>query len=73
MRQAEAVITRLEEGAATLVSGSGMTAATCAFLALERPAHVVAPEMMYWALKLWLREDARIAWHRRDVCGCGVA
>jgi cystathionine gamma-synthase len=59
VRQAEAVITRLEDGAATLVSGSGMTAATCAFLALERPAHVVAPEVMYWALKLWLREDAR--------------
>ena len=59
VRQAEAVLTRLDGGAATLLSGSGMTAATTAFLALERPAHVIAPEIMYWALKLWLREDAK--------------
>ena len=39
VRQAEAVLTNLEGGAATLLSGSGMTAATTAFLALERPAH----------------------------------
>lgn len=65
VRQAEAVVTRLEGGAATLLSGSGMTAATCAFLALERPAHIVAPEVMYWGLKLWLREDAKS--HGLDV------
>lgn len=58
VRQCEDVITALEGGAASLVSGSGMTAATCAFLALERPCHVVAPDVMYWALKLWLKEDA---------------
>jgi cystathionine gamma-synthase len=58
VRQCEDVITALEGGAASLVSGSGMTAATSAFLALERPCHVVAPEVMYWALKLWLKEDA---------------
>jgi cystathionine gamma-synthase len=58
VRQCEDVITALEDGAASLVSGSGMTAATTAFLALERPAHIVAPEVMYWALKLWLKEDA---------------
>ena len=65
VRQAEAVLTRLEGGAATLLSGSGMTAATCAMLALERPAHVIAPEVMYWGLKLWLREDAKS--HGLDV------
>ena len=59
VRQAEVVLTRLEGGAVTLLSGSGMTAATSAFLALERPAHVIAPEVMYWALKLWLSEDAK--------------
>ncbi len=58
VRQAEAVLTNLEGGAATLLSASGMTAATTAFLALERPAHVIAPREMYWALNLWLREDA---------------
>lgn len=65
VRQAEAVLTRLEGGAATLLTGSGMTAATTAFLALERPAHIVAPEVMYWGLKLWLSEDAKA--HGLDV------
>ena len=65
IRQAEAVLTRLEGGVATLLSGSGMTAATTAFLALERPAHVIAPEVMYWGLKVWLREDAKT--HGLDV------
>lgn len=58
VRQAEAVMTRLEGGEASLLSGSGMTAATTAFLALERPAHIVAPEVMYWGLRLWLQQDA---------------
>ncbi len=58
VRQCEDVLTTLEGGVASLISGSGMTAATTAFLALERPCHVVAPEVMYWALKLWLKEDA---------------
>ena len=58
VRQAEAVVTRLEGGLTTLLSGSGMTAATWAFLALDRPVHVVAPDVMYWGLKQWLTEDA---------------
>jgi len=59
IRQTEAVLSHLERGAATLISGSGMTAATCAFLALERPAHIVAPTVMYWGLRRWLAEDAK--------------
>ena len=58
VRQCEDVITALEGGAASLVSGSGMAAATSAFLALERPCHVIAPNDMYWWLRVWLREDA---------------
>ena len=65
VQQAETVLTHLEGGAASLLSGSGMTAATCAFLALERPAHIVAPEVMYWGLKLWLASDAKS--HSLDV------
>jgi cystathionine gamma-synthase len=61
-RVAEGVITALEGGADTLLFGSGMAAATAAFLALERPdggpAHVVAPTVMYWGLRKWLIEDA---------------
>ncbi len=57
-RQVEDVLCQLEGGARGLVLGSGMAAATAVFLALERPAHVVAPEVMYWGLRKWLAEDA---------------
>jgi len=59
VRQAEAVLQALEGADACLMFGSGMAAATSAFLALARPTHVVAPLVMYWALKKWLAEDAR--------------
>lgn len=58
VRQCEEVISSLEGAPETLVWASGMSAATAAFLALERPAHVVAPNVMYWGLKKWLAEDA---------------
>src|SRR5436190_9256615 len=58
VRQVENVMTQLEGGAVSLVLASGMAAATTAFLALERPAHVVAPNVMYWGLRKWLLEDA---------------
>lgn len=57
-RNVEEVLTTLEGGVAAIVNGSGMAAATTAFLALERPAHLVAPNVMYWGLKKWLAEDA---------------
>jgi cystathionine gamma-synthase len=58
VRQVEHVLTELEQGTACLLLGSGMAAATSAFLALERPAHVIAPTVMYWGLRQWLIEDA---------------
>ncbi|MEO0797739.1 MAG: PLP-dependent aspartate aminotransferase family protein [Pseudomonadota bacterium] len=58
VRRCEDVITRLEGGRNTLVYGSGMAAATTFFLALERPAHVIAPNVMYWSLRNWLMNDA---------------
>jgi cystathionine gamma-synthase len=58
VRQVEHVLTDLEQGAASLLVASGMAAATGAFLALERPAHVVAPTAMYWGLRQWLTQDA---------------
>jgi cystathionine gamma-synthase len=58
VRQVETVLSELEGGAASLVMASGMSAATCAFLSLKRPAHVVAPRVMYWGLRKWLQEDA---------------
>jgi cystathionine gamma-synthase len=58
VRQVEDVLTNLEQGQATLMFASGMAAAATAFLALERPAHIVAPTAMYWGLRQWLTEDA---------------
>jgi cystathionine gamma-synthase len=65
VRQVEGMMMRLEGGASSLLLSSGMAAATTAFLALERPAHVIAPRIMYWALRKWLQEDAAI--HGIDV------
>ena len=61
VRRAEEVLTQLEDGAATLLFGSGMTAAVMTFLALERPAHIIAPNVMYWGLRRWLAEEGPAA------------
>ena len=58
VREAEAVIGALEGAAATLVFGSGMSAAIALFLSLGPGAHVVAPKSMYWALRAWLSNEA---------------
>ena len=58
VREAEAVISALEGAAATLVLGSGMSAAIALFLSLGPGAHVVAPKAMYWALRAWLTNEA---------------
>jgi len=58
VREAEAVIAALEGAAAAMVFGSGMSAATAMFLALSPGDHVVAPKVMYWALRNWLMSEA---------------
>lgn len=57
--QAEALLTRLEGGHASLLFASGMAAATAPFLALAPGDHVLAPKVMYWALRKWLLEFAQ--------------
>ena len=52
--QVEATLTMLERGARALVFSSGMSAASTCFLALSPGDHVVAPKVMYWALRNWL-------------------
>src|SRR5215472_12076767 len=56
--QPEALITALEGGAASLVFASGMAAAAAVFQSLDAGAHVVAPRIMYWALRRWLGDLA---------------
>jgi cystathionine gamma-synthase len=52
--QAETTLSALEGAAAALIFSSGMSAATACFLALSPGDHVVAPKVMYWALRNWL-------------------
>src|SRR5262249_24059502 len=58
VRQAEAVIAALEGASHGLLFGSGMAAATATVLAIDPPAHIVAPQVMYWAWRHWLGEAA---------------
>ena len=52
--QAEAVLTALEGGHASLLFASGMAAATAVFQSLAPGDHVLAPKVMYWSLRNWL-------------------
>jgi len=56
--QPQALLTALEGGAATLLFSSGMAAAAAVFQCLPRDSHVVAPQVMYWGLRGWLRNFA---------------
>jgi cystathionine gamma-synthase len=53
--QPEALLTELEGGSACMTFASGMAAATAVFLALRPGDHVVAPHVMYWGLRNWLK------------------
>src|SRR5271156_6350255 len=59
--QPQALLTALEGGAATLLFSSGMAAAAAIFQCFPRDAHVVAPRVMYWGLRSWLKNFAE-AW-----------
>ena len=56
--QPQALLTALEGGAASLLFSSGMAAAAAVFQSLERDAHVVAPLVIYWGLRSWLKSFA---------------
>ena len=56
--QAEAVLTALEGGHASLLFASGMAAATAVFQSLAPGDHVLAPKVMYWSLRNWLMNFA---------------
>jgi len=54
----EAVLNALEGGAGALCFASGMAAAAAVFQTLAPGDHVVAPKVMYWALRNWLLTTA---------------
>ncbi|MCC5855956.1 MAG: PLP-dependent transferase [Idiomarina sp.] len=55
---AEALLADLEEGEEALLFASGMAAAVAVFQALRPGDHVLAPKVMYWALRQWLLQFA---------------
>ena len=67
VRQAEAVIAALEGADEAMLFGSGMAAATAVVLALDPGAHIVAPRVMYWALRHWLTVDAARFGYRAEL------
>jgi cystathionine gamma-synthase len=56
--QPETLLAKLEGGTACLTFASGMAAATAVFLALRPGDHVVAPQVVYWGLRNWLKSWA---------------
>jgi cystathionine gamma-synthase len=59
IREAESIIAMLEGAPEALVFGSGMASAIACFLALSPGDHVVAPKVMYWALRNWLLTEGK--------------
>ena len=55
---AEAVICRLENGAASRLFGSGLAGMQAVFETLKPGAHIVVPKVMYFGALLWLRRMA---------------
>jgi cystathionine gamma-synthase len=58
--QPQALLTALEGGTASLLFSSGMAAAAAVFQCLARDSHVVAPRVMYWGLRSWLRSFSEV-------------
>ena len=58
--QPQALLTALEGGADSLLFSSGMAAAAAVFQSLPRRSHVVAPRVMYWGLRSWLKNFAEV-------------
>ena len=59
--EAEDLLTALEGGHDCLLFASGMAAANAVFQSLLPGDHVVAPKVMYWALRKWL-VDFAVSW-----------
>src|SRR6185369_10306551 len=59
VQQAQELIAALEGADEALLFGSGMAAATTVIMALDKPTHIVASQVMYWGFRSWLREIGR--------------
>src|SRR3954469_1087941 len=67
VRQTEAVIAALEGAHQAMLFGSGMAAATGVVLALPPGSHVLAPQVCYWGLRDWLKNEAPLFGYGVDL------
>jgi len=58
VRQTESLLAALECAQEAALFGSGMAAATAVVLALPQGSRIVASQVMYWAFRDWLANDA---------------
>jgi cystathionine gamma-synthase len=65
-RQAERMMAALDNAHARALFCSGMAAATSIVLAVPPPAHIVASQVMYWAFRHWLANEAPRFGYRVD-------
>ncbi len=70
--QPQALLTALEGGANSLLFSSGMAAAAAVFQSLPRGSHVVAPRVMYWGLRAWLKNFAETWGIETDFVDAGA-
>src|SRR3954453_20215977 len=56
--QPEALVTGVEGAPAPVLFPPGRAAAAAVFQSLPRDSHVVAPWVMYWGLRSWLKNFA---------------
>jgi cystathionine gamma-synthase len=66
VRQTEAVLAALEGAHEAAVFASGMAAATSIVMALPQASRIVASQVMYWAFRHWLANEAPRFGHRVD-------
>ena len=66
--QAEAVIAALERGPEALLFASGMAAITTLFETVPQGAHVLAPDVMYYGTRDWLKRLEGLGRIRLTLC-----
>jgi cystathionine gamma-synthase len=59
LRQTECLIAALEDAAAAMLFGSGMSAAMAVVLAFDTPVHIIASARMYYGLRKWFQNVGR--------------
>jgi len=59
LQQAESFIAALEGADEAMLFNSGMGAATMVLLALDKPTHIIASQVMYYGFRAWLRDIGR--------------